>query len=169
MLRPRREQPTARVRKSQLSDLDRILAIEQASFGKDAWPRKLFLEYYRKCPELFLVAIIDRHIAGYIITCAGARNAELASIAVRPRDRRHGVGQAMLDQTLAELRTRHVQTWWLMVEVDNQPGIGFYDKYGFRRTKIAKGYYGAGRDAWRMRYTVTATKVNPGTGPATTR
>src|SRR5258707_9048169 len=101
MLRPRREQQTARVRKSQHSDLDCILAIEQASFGNDAWPRKLFLEYYRKCPDLFMVATIDRHIAGYIITCAGARNAELPSIAVRPRDRRQGVGQALLDQTLA--------------------------------------------------------------------
>ena len=93
-------------------------------------------------------------MAGYIITCAGSRNAELASIAVDPRDRRHGVGQAMLDHTLAELRARHVKTWWLMVGVEIQPGIGFYEKYGFRRTKLVKRYYGAGRDAWRMRYSV---------------
>jgi [ribosomal protein S18]-alanine N-acetyltransferase len=153
-MRLSRERAVARVRKFELADLDRVLAIEQDSFGTEAWDRKLFLEYYRKWPDLFLVAAVGRRMAGYIITCAGSRNAELASIAVEPRDRRHGVGQAMLDYTLAEVRGRHVKTWWLMVGVDNQPGIGFYKKYGFQRTKLVKRYYGAGRDAWRMRYSL---------------
>lgn len=153
-MRPSRERPIARVRNFQLLDLDRILAIEQASFGKEAWDEKLFRAYYRKWPDLFLVATVGRRISGYSITCAGARNAELASIAVDRLDRRHGVGQALLDHTLAELRSRPVKTWWLMVDVDNHSGIGFYAKYGFIRTKLVKRYYGAGRDAWRMRYSL---------------
>ncbi len=164
----------ARVRKFQLRDMDRILEMEQASFGKDAWDCKLFREYHRTWPELFLVATLNRRIAGYIITCAGSRNAELASIAVDPRDRRHGVGRAMLDHTLVELQTRQVRTWWLMVEVDNQAGLAFYRKYGFERTKLVKRYYGAGRDAWRMRFTfskhrLTATAIIQEKVPATRR
>ena len=77
-----------------------MLEIEQGSFGDDAWDEKLFLAFYRKCPDLFLVATVRRHIAGYSITCAGRRDAELASIAVDPRDRRHGVGETMLNYTL---------------------------------------------------------------------
>ena len=91
-------------------------------------------------------------MAGYSITCAGSRNAELVSIAVDPRDRSRGVGQALLDRTLAELRQRRVKTWWLMVWTTNEPGIRFYEKYGFTRVKIVKRYYGAHRDAWRMRF-----------------
>src|SRR5258708_15246741 len=149
--------------------MDRILEIEQASFGKDAWDGKLFLDYYRTWPDVCLVATVGRRIAGYIITCAGSRNAELASIAVDPRDRRRGVGEALLDHTPAELRKLHVKTWWLMVEVDNKPGMSFYRKYGFERTKLVKRYYGAGRDAWRMRYLFKATTVSPETAPAIKR
>lgn len=147
----------ARVRKFELADLDRILAIEQASFGNDAWDEKLFRAFYRKCPDLFLVATVRRHIAGYIITCAGSRNAELASIAVDPRDRRQGVGEAMLDHTLGELRALRVKAWWLMVETENESALRFYEKYGFEREKIVKRYYGPGRNAWRMRFKATPT------------
>jgi len=145
------------VRQFQRDSLERILAIERHSFGRDAWNRKLFLHYFRECPGLFLVAIVGRRIAGYIIACAESRNAELASIAVDSRDRRQGVGRALLDDTLARLRAHGIKTWWLMVEVANEPAIQFYEKYGFTRTRRVKGYYGPGRDAWRMRLTATTT------------
>jgi ribosomal-protein-alanine N-acetyltransferase len=142
--------PKIEVREFQSSDLDRILAIEQASFGSDAWDKKLFFAYHRKCADLFLIASAGRRVAGYSITCAGLRNAELVSIAVDPPDRRNGVAQALLDKTLAGLRSRRVKTCWLMVETGNNPAIRFYEKHGFTRAKIVKRYYGAGRDAWRM-------------------
>src|SRR5882672_10770793 len=85
-------------------DLNCVLVIEQSSFAEDAWDKKLFLEYHRECPDLFLIAKLGRRIAGYAITCATSRNAELASIAVDPRDRRNGVAKALLDHTRASLR-----------------------------------------------------------------
>jgi len=139
-----------RVRQFKVSDLERVLAIEQAAFLEDAWNEKLFLAYHRRCQELFFVAMERRRIVGYIITCAGSRNAELASIAVDPRDRRQGVGYALVEHTIAELRTRRVKTWWLMVEVTNEAAIRFYQRYGFERGKRVKRYYGPGRDGWRM-------------------
>jgi ribosomal-protein-alanine N-acetyltransferase len=146
----------ARVRKFEFADLDRILAIEQASFGDDAWDEKLFRAFYRKCPDLFLIAMVGRRMAGYSITCAGSRNAELASIAVDPRDRRRGVAETLLNHTLTQLRSRKIKHWWLMVGVENEAAIRFYEKYGFERQKIVKGYYGRGRNAWRMRFKATA-------------
>jgi len=140
------------VRKAQRRDLARILEIEQGSFGPDGWDRGLFLEYFRSCPELFLVARHGRRIGGYIITCTGPKEAELVSIAVDPRDRLRGLGRAMLDATLAQLRSRRVSTWWLMVETSNDAAIRFYESYGFLRKRRTKRYYGAGRDAWRMKF-----------------
>lgn len=142
------------LRPFQTADLDRILEIERASFGREAWDRKLFLEYARACPRLFLVAALGRWVAGYSITCLAPRNAELVSIAVDPRHRGRGLGRAMLDHTLAELRARRLKTWWLMVADGNQTAIDFYLSYGFQRGKRVKGYYGAGRDGWRMRFAV---------------
>jgi [ribosomal protein S18]-alanine N-acetyltransferase len=146
----------ARVRKFEIADLDRILAIEQVSFGNDAWDEKLFRAFYRKCADQFLIAKVGRHIAGYSITCAGSRKAELASIAVDPRDRRRGVAEALLNHTLRQLRLLRVKDWWLMVGVENEAAIRFYEKYGFKRQKMVKGYYGRGRNAWRMRFKATA-------------
>jgi ribosomal-protein-alanine N-acetyltransferase len=142
------------VRPFQSRDLDRILEIEQASFGPDAWDRELFLEYFRRCPELFLVARHGRRIGGYIITCTGPKEAELVSIAVDPRNRLRGLGRAMLDETLAQLRSRRISTWWLMVATSNTPAIRFYESYGFVRKRRTKRYYGPGRDAWRMKFSV---------------
>jgi ribosomal-protein-alanine N-acetyltransferase len=156
-----------RIRKFEISDLDRILVIERASFGDDAWDDKLFRAFHRKCPDLFLVAMVRRRIAGYIITCAGSRNAELASIAVDPRERLHGVGQAMLNHTLQELLALRVKAWWLMVSTENESAIRFYERYGFARQKIVRRYYGPAKHAWRMR--LTATTANSETAPATTK
>jgi ribosomal-protein-alanine N-acetyltransferase len=142
------------IRPFQPRDLDRILKIEQDSFGPDAWDRELFLEYFRRCPDLFLVAQRPRKIGGYIITCIGSKGAELVSIAVDPGDRLRGLGRAMLDQTRAQLRSRRVNTWWLMVAIANEPAIHFYENYGFERRRRSKGYYGAGRDAWRMKFSL---------------
>jgi ribosomal-protein-alanine N-acetyltransferase len=135
-------------------DLDRILEIEQASFGRDAWDRELFLDYFRHWPDLFLVARRSRRIRGYIITCSGPKDAELVSIAVDPRDRQRGIGRAMLDETLDQLRSSRARTWWLMVATVNEAAIHFYESYGFVQTRRSKGYYGAGRDAWRMKFSL---------------
>jgi ribosomal-protein-alanine N-acetyltransferase len=135
-------------------DLDRVLAIEQSSFAGDAWDSKLFLQYHRQCPDLFLVAELRRRIAGYAITCINYRGAELASIAVDPRDRRRGVANALLDYTRLHLRMKHIKTWRLMVATGNDPGIAFYEEYGFNRTRLVKRYYGPGRDGYSMRLTL---------------
>ena len=139
------------VKRFEPGDLKRVLAIEQSSFAEDAWDQKLFLEYHRHCPDFFLVARLGRRVAGYAITCADSRNAELASIAVDPRDRGHGVARALLDYTRSQLRAKRIKTWWLMVATENEPGIRFYEAYGFKRTRLVKRYYGTGRDGYRMR------------------
>ena len=137
-------------------DLDRIVAIEQASFGDEAWNRRLLLEYFHSSPELFFIAKIGRRIAGYILTVnfGNSGSAELVSIAVDPKERSRGVGRAMLDITRAQLRSRRIKTWWLMADIANETAIGFYERYSFIRTRLVKRYYGARRDAWRMRMTL---------------
>ncbi len=167
------ERPAGVIRQFELSDLEGVLDIEQASFGEEAWNRKLFLAYFRKTPDLFLVAMAGRRIAGYIITRVGSRNAELASIAVHPHHRRGGIGEGMLRKILSELRLRRGKTWWLMAGVENEGAIRFYEKFGFVKTRRVKRYYAPGRDAWRMLLSIEtplkATTKARGTVRATTR
>ena len=140
------------------ADIDRILEIERASFGRDAWPRSMFLDFSRHCPDLFLVLKSGRRIAGYSITCTTGEKAELTSIAVDPRVRRRGFAQALLDYTASELRRCRVHSWWLMVRVDNVAAIAFYRGYGFARTRLVRNYYEDGASGYRMRLALSHKK-----------
>ncbi len=131
-------------------NLNRVVEIEQDSFGKDAWPAESFIEYWRDSPELFLVARQRRRIAGYSIARVSWRGAELESIAVDPSYRGRGIARALLDATVARLRSQSMSALRLMVSTANAPALRFYREYGFVRTRRVKSYYGTGRDAWRM-------------------
>jgi ribosomal-protein-alanine N-acetyltransferase len=150
------------VRRVRLADLDRIMEIERASFGRDAYDRNLFAEYTHKCGELFLVAERSRKICGYALTCLSARKyaptsqgisrqrAELISVAVDPAARRTGAAKALMDSTLRRLRLRGVWRFSLTVKVTNQKARAFYEAYGFRKVRIVRAYYEDGQDGWLM-------------------
>jgi [ribosomal protein S18]-alanine N-acetyltransferase len=135
------------IRRFERRYLQRVVEIERASFGRDAWPSEAFLEYWRESPELFFLARFGRRISGYSIARATWRGGELDSIAVDPRYRGRGVAQALLTATRAAIGGRPLR---LMVETANAPALRFYRQSGFVRSRLVRGYYGRGRDAWRM-------------------
>jgi len=144
------------------SDLDRILEIEHLSFGKYAWDRNLFADFYHKCGELFLVAVKGRIVCGYILTCIGGRPhcaAELASLAVDPKYRGKGVASALMDGTLRRLRRRGILRIHLMVKVTNKTAIRFYQRYGFQKGRLVRAYYEDGADGRRMEKLLTPAIV----------
>jgi len=142
---------TIEIRPFNRRDLQRVVAIERASFGKDAWPAELFLAYWRACPDLFLIAKARHRIAGYSIARTDWRGAELESIAVDPAYRGQFVAKALLTTSIARLRSQGAKTVRLMVDTENEPALRLYRRFGFIRVTKVKRYYGAGRDAWRMR------------------
>jgi [ribosomal protein S18]-alanine N-acetyltransferase len=140
------------IRPFQRRDLRRVVEIERASFGKDAWTPELFLEYWRACPELFFIAKDGRRIAGYSIARVDWRGAELESIAVEPPYRGRGIAQALLQTTISQLGAGTLR---LMVSTANESALGFYQRFGFTRVRKVPGYYGSRRDAWRLRLKIS--------------
>jgi ribosomal-protein-alanine acetyltransferase len=138
------------IRLFRLRDFDRLLEIEHASFGMDAYDRNLFAAFYDKCGPLFLVAEAKRSVCGYSVTCIRGARAELVSIAVDPKDRGRGVASALLESTLRRLRRRGVTRFRLTVRLMNHPARAFYEKYGFRPSRIVRGYYEDGEDGLSM-------------------
>jgi [ribosomal protein S18]-alanine N-acetyltransferase len=139
------------IRRFARRDLERVAEIERVSFGEDAWKPELFVEYWRASPELFLVAKHVHGIAGYSIARTDWRGGDLESIAVDPQCRGCGVAQALLHATIAQLQSQGAGTLRLMVSTENEPALRFYERFGFTRVRKVKRYYGAERDAWRMR------------------
>ena len=147
------------IRRAVLGDLERILQIENASFGPEAYDRKLFASYLRQCGELFLVVERRGKVCGYIVSClrgaAPPTRAELISVAVDPARRGNGAASALLESTLRRLRRRRVAQLQLMVRVTNRPALAFYEKYGFRRKRRVPRYYEDGGDGIAMVRPVT--------------
>ena len=144
--------PRFDVRRLRSADLDRIQQIEHASFGKHAYDRNLFAEYFRKCGDLFLVALRGGRICGYVITCTrrGTLPAEVISIAVDPDFRQKGVASVLLAATIRRLRRRGIPRLTLMVKVTNQAARRFYGKWGFTNVRQVPGYYEDGQGGIRM-------------------
>jgi len=146
--------PRMTVRPFTTSDMDRILEIESASFGIDAYDRKLFAELFHKCGSLFLVAGSGRNICGYMVTCIRGRRApdaaELVSLAVDPACRNRGAASSLMKSTLRRLRWRGVGRLSLMVKVTNATARRFYERHGFQKVRKAPAYYEDGEDGVLM-------------------
>jgi ribosomal-protein-alanine N-acetyltransferase len=143
------------IRRFRHADTDRVLEIELASFGKDAWDRKLFAEYRRKCGDLFLLASLGPRVDGYSIACIynnrGAQAASLESIAVDPRARGKGAASSLLKSTVRRLMLRGVGRFTLMVRRSNIVALQFYQRHEFTPVRRAPGYYEDGEEGLLMR------------------
>src|SRR5215469_7057895 len=141
------------LRRFQLADMEELLAIESACFGRDAYDRNLFAEYLRICGALFLVVEGDaptqgRRVKpvplGYSITCICRGRptlANLISIAVIPEARGRGAASLLLSSTLRRLKLRGVERLTLVVRKSNGGAIRFYERHGFKRLRRVPRYY----------------------------
>lgn len=138
-----------------LSDLDRIIEIEESSFSKaKAYPRSKFVELHKEHPEGFLVADILGEVVGYIIGYISDKIGEIDSVAVDPTFRHLGIGRKLTDFILEEFRERGIKTCSLEVSTTNEPAIHFYESTGFQIVKTLKGYYSDNSDAYLMRMNI---------------
>jgi|SRR5580692_3020263 len=152
------------VRRFKPADMDRVLEIERASFGQDAYDRKLFAEYQRTCSGLFLLAEGRRTVDGYSIACISERRgtpakptdlvASLESIAVHPRARGKGAASLLLKSTIRRLKLQRVGRITLMVRRSNAAALQFYQRRGFTAVRRAPGYYENGEEGLVMRLTL---------------
>lgn len=140
-------------------DLPQVLRIEKLCFAEEAYPEELFRELAAKPSTQFLVARRRERTIGYALAVVRGRWAELISIAVHPRHRRRGVGQALLERLLGRLRRARVASCRLAVRTTNSAAIALYEKNGFARIGLLRNYYADGADAFLMRKSLlVATK-----------
>ena len=99
-----------------------------------------------------LAAFRETGLAGYAIFFYAGGEGEIESIAVREKDRRLGVGNALLSLLFAEARRQQACRIFLEVRESNESAIRFYEKNGFASVGVRKGFYeGPIEDAVLMR------------------
>lgn len=85
--------------------------------------------------------ILTRKAAALIVISVIAPEAEILNIGVAPNHRRQGLGAALLQDAIAALRGRRVDTLFLEVAADNAPARALYARSGFVQVGLRRGYY----------------------------
>ncbi len=79
---------------------------------------------------------------GYALGNIVCDEAELYRIAVVPTSRKTGTGTKILQRFIADCKKRGAKKIFLEVRSRNTAAVGLYEKLGFSRIAIRKGYYG---------------------------
>lgn len=148
-----------RVRRAELSDLDDLVALEEATFDSDRLSRAQYRRHLDSDSAQVLVASANhRRFLGTAVVFfrKGSRVARLYSIASKPEARGKGVGSALIDAAEAAARARHCHALRLEVRTDNASAIRLYERLGYKRLERLPRYYEDGADAWRYERTLGA-------------
>jgi ribosomal-protein-alanine N-acetyltransferase len=123
-----------RIRKFALTDINRILEIEQQAFPKTAYSEDLFIEYARNNPDGFVVIEVSEDIVGYMIF---DMRGHIHSTAVERIHRRKGFGKMLFQHALKCANTQ----LRLEVRTKNQDAVAFYRKLGMKVVGRIPDYY----------------------------
>jgi len=139
------------VRRFSPSDMRRVIEIERTSFAIDAFSEIIFMSWYNKCPELFILAKASGMTVGYMSTCVLNGKGDVVSIAVDPSYRRRGAGKTLADYTIKELESSTAEVVELEVRTSNIEGIRFWEDLGFFPIGTVPYFYRDGAEALQMR------------------
>jgi ribosomal-protein-alanine acetyltransferase len=140
-----------RIRPMTRSDVGPVAALEQATFGRDAWPSEAFKDLLvaysqAKPPRGAMWVAVDPQ-TGELFGYAGVEvsalwgEMDIINIAVAPAHRRRGVGRLLLERIVTLCRRRGVPLLWLRVRASNRGARRFYRRMGFRVRGRFEGYY----------------------------
>ncbi|HEY6633191.1 MAG TPA: GNAT family N-acetyltransferase [Rhizobiaceae bacterium] len=143
----------ADIRPARASDVDALLAIENAVFPTDRLSGRSFRRLIASPSAAVLVADAGKGVAGYavLLVRAGSPTARLYSIAAAPGVSGQGVGRALLGAAEREAARRGRRSLRLEVREDNARAIAIYRLAGFEPTGREADYYQDGMAAMRLK------------------
>ena len=124
-----------------------VLPIEREVFVPDCWSERLFWsELGQLDTRHYVVAVEGEEVVGYAGLCDYPDEAFVQTIAVAPAAQGTGLGARLLTELLDEAARRGQRTVSLEVRADNAPAQRLYERHGFTRTGVRRGYYPGGVD-----------------------
>ena len=125
-----------------------LLPVERELFAPEPWSEALFWsELGQLDTRHYLVALDGDAVVGWAGLCDYPDEAFVQTMAVAPAVQGRGVGAQLLVALLEEAERRGQRTVSLEVRSDNAPAQRLYDRHGFTRTAVRRGYYAGGVDA----------------------
>ena len=85
----------------------------------------------------------DETLIGYFVAMKGVDEVHLLNITVAPAFQGQGWAPLMLEALAGWSRGQNAQWLWLEVRASNLRALAIYERQGFRRVGVRKGYYPA--------------------------
>jgi [ribosomal protein S18]-alanine N-acetyltransferase len=133
------------IRPLQLRDLSAIEEIERSSYPTP-WSRSMFAGELAKPSSICLGAFEGECLVGYLIVSRYVDAWHVMNIAVALDHRRRGVASELLGALFERTREDGRRGYTLEVRVSNAGAITLYERLGFERRGVRRGYYTDNRE-----------------------
>ena len=138
--------------------IDPLLPLETELFPDEPWSARLFWsELAQVETRHYVVALADPEqgqgqdqVVGWAGLCDYPDEAWVQTMAVAPSAQGRGLGARLLRALLEEAERRRQRVVSLEVRADNAAAQRLYERHGFVRTGVRRGYYRGGVDAWTL-------------------
>jgi ribosomal-protein-alanine N-acetyltransferase len=155
----RRDRPTfsITIRPAEITDVDALLAIENAVFPTDRLGRRAFRHAVRSPTIICLVAARGKDLLGYVNVERRRNSAagRLTSIAVAPRAAGMRLGHRLLAAAETETTVAGATRMRLEVRADNGVARRLYERAGYRLLDTLAHHYEDGSAALLYEKTLT--------------
>ncbi len=125
-----------------------VLARLEAEVEETPWSEGNFLDSLASGHLCRVLEAPDGEIAAWAVVMTVLDESELLIIGVARALQRRGLGRELLEAVTADVRARGAVVMHLEVRAGNVPALALYERAGFARTGLRRGYYrtAAGRE-----------------------
>jgi [ribosomal protein S18]-alanine N-acetyltransferase len=129
------------VRAASVRDLKAIWEIEEASYASP-WPKEtFFVDITFNADAKYFVAMVDRHIVGFIGGWFKEGKLHIVNVATNPSSRGSGVAKQLVSFLLELARDLKMESAFLEVRRSNTAAQKLYEGLGFVVTGLRPMYY----------------------------
>ena len=134
-----------RFRRMRAEDLTRVVEIEKDGF-QHPWSRELLERELSHAWSTVLLATEDdgpraERIVGFVVYWLVHDEVHVLNIATARKDRRRGIGRALMDEAAEAGRRRGATLATLEVRRSNAAAIALYRALGYRQAGVRPNYY----------------------------
>ena len=117
-----------------------VAELEKLCFA-DPWSERSIASELHNALALWLVAVEDDEVVGYIGSQTVEGETDMMNVAVHPDHRRRGIAEGLIDRLITQLKSRGSGCLTLEVRASNAPAKQLYEKLGFQQVGCRRGYY----------------------------
>ena len=119
------------------SHVSAVAELERQNFY-EPWPDIAVRGELTNKLALWLVAVEDGEVVGYVGSQTVLQEADMMNIAVADSHRRRGIAKMLVEELIRQLDAYQLT---LEVRASNAPAISLYEALGFQQVGLRKNYY----------------------------